>query len=364
MVRKVIFGIVAGIGVGAVGVAALQPAFVPSLLGSQVSSNAPLADWQSIGPALVSLIDSAEASARDVARAELDTWRERVMAKVDREFLDDRTSYWTSTLSPMAGGVTTYYRCIMDGFDCTEANRKAKEAALSDFLAAFATKVIGPEEAQRDLDAIRRKAEERFIVRINDELTRMPPRWGLSQIGFVRELDRVVVLTADVGNGRLEPFGFASLMAKAATNPAVREAMGEVLRQGVRAMEGCKEAAEACLMRSGMVALGALAVAAVKSGAPAAGAMALVKSVGAGKAVSAGVGAVASIAFVPVVLGAFEWWRHGSFVAEAKPKLRSEIDQSLRNFIDAAVAGDGHIAAAMHAISTQAKEKIGKQRDV
>ena len=49
------------------------------------------------------------------------------------------------------------------------------------------------------------------------------------------------------------------------------------------------------------------------------------------------------------------------FVAEEKPKLRAKIDTSLRVFIDAALAGDGHIGATMRNISGQVSEKVDRR---
>ncbi len=361
MHKGIIVGWVAVVVIGGGAIAGLAPRLGIGNDPSNAYSGAPQADWQVIGPAIISLVESAETSAKELASAELDAWRERVMAKVDREFLDDRTTYWNTTIGPLGSGITTYWRCIMSGFDCTEANRTASEEAQANFVAAFAAKVIGPTEAQRDLDAIRRKAEDRFIARVNDELGRMPPRWGLTPVAFNRELDRVVVITADVGGGRLEQVGLGTLAARAAASPDVLDAIGAAFRTGAQAIAGCKDTADACMMRAGMVVVGTLAGAAVKSGAPAAGAVAVAKSLGAGKAVSAGVGAVASVALAPIVLGAFEWWRHSSFVADEKPKLRAKIDASLRGFIDAALAGDGHIGATMRNIAGQAREKVDRR---
>lgn len=178
-------------------------------------------------------------------------------------------------------------------------------------------------------------------------------------VAFTRELDHVVVISADGGGGMMEQIGFGTLVAQAARSAGSHGRGSAVQRAQVLA--GCKGSAEACATRAGVVAVGTLADSAAKSGAPAAGTAAVAKSLGVGKAVSAGFGAVTSIAVAPLALGAFEWWRHDQFVAEEKPKLRARIDISLRDFIEGALAGDGHIGATMRNIAGQAKERVDRR---
>ena len=222
------------IGLAGIGLLAAAPRLGFGNARWQSLQRAPQADWQAIGPAIVSLVESAEASAKELAAAELDAWRERVMAKVDRGFLDDRTGYWATTIRRSTSGATTYWRCMMSWFDCTEANRKAAEEAQAAYVDAFASKVISPEEAQRDLDTIRRKAEDRFIARVNDELGRMPERWGLTPIAFNRELDRVVTIEADMGGGKLEHVGLGDADGAGRGQSQVREALGAAYRKESR----------------------------------------------------------------------------------------------------------------------------------
>jgi len=169
--------------------AALAVMYACAFLGYQFARLEPsfsaLASEQHVrrSPTLIAAVTEADSAAGETARVELAKWREKVMERVDPEFLDWFFSYYQWRGS---GAVWVWRRM-------TGGKEYADNKYIQEIADAFAEKVMSPKEIEAEAARIARAAATMYRDRLVRGIAAVRDRFALVDA----ELDNIGVVGGD-----------------------------------------------------------------------------------------------------------------------------------------------------------------------
>ncbi len=213
-------------------------------------------DWSAVDTEVVDAFGAARQSAAALADERLDAWIATLTERVDQNFLSWYFNYWNQQL---IGLQSLWYGSLHQVF---ETQPTAAERITERIQGEFARRVLRPQVAQLELEAIARAVVERYIATLREGLDAIPERHAIPHAAWSRYLEDVALLTTATEGNR-----DVSLTLKALT---VSGAGGAILLSkhvaGLVGKVGSKLAAQSAAKAAGKVAAKTGAKVAAKAG--------------------------------------------------------------------------------------------------
>jgi hypothetical protein len=275
-------------------------------------------EWKDLTPRIELVLERSAKAAQQRAHAEFDRWLAAQIAKADTKggFLDTEMNYWNERLAAIKWGWTW----LATRGDKSAADREHQENIGRD----FASLVVSPEQAERELSEIADNSVRHFAAALGTGLEALRVETGASPVLFNERLAAVELVVDE------RPAAAVSL-ARLADRKHRDEAVGRLL-EGRGAAKSVDMGPASAKVRDAIV----FAVSAVGIGASV---TTVVKGLGASSQVATGAGYVAVA--VLLVAAAYDGFQHNWTYDNRRTHVRSQIEAGLRAF--------GHEALERHA---------------
>ncbi|MFQ5632115.1 MAG: hypothetical protein ACE5I1_25380, partial [bacterium] len=146
--------------------------------------------WEQVDAEVKSALTSSRALADTFAAEQLDAWVERLMVRVDHDFLEWYFDYWNQ----QAIGFKGLYQAILNSID--ESYPTAAEKITEEIQHEFAQRVLHPQLAQLELERITRETVNLYVDNIRLEIEGIPDRYTIPKEEWGRYLNGIAVMTA------------------------------------------------------------------------------------------------------------------------------------------------------------------------
>lgn len=263
-------------------------------------------------------VERAKAEALSAAKAELESWHDGVMKKVDAEYLDWHFDYFNNLIS----GLTDAGKGVFYSQERIERDRQKETAA------SFSAMVMPPLNVEHTFRHIAELAITRFQEKLPTELSAIRAKYSIPTAEWEAHLENIVVITRDVESQTDQPL---SLKTLAVGGTVVTAGMGLTLAQmSLPMIDGA--------LTSVGLSLGVESVALAES------------SVFGGPVV---------MSIAAAVIVGWEILDHRQTVARNKPLLRAHIEDYLRGFERDQLKSTGVIGAPLHRITANIARSLG-----
>ncbi|MCA9741663.1 hypothetical protein KC734_09000 [candidate division KSB1 bacterium] len=166
--------------------------------------------WHEVDAEVKETLFAARAEADTFAAGELQAWHERLMVRVDHDFLEWYFDYWNQ----QAIGFKGLYQTILNSID--ESYPTAAEKITEEIQYEFAQRVLHPQLAQLELERITRETVNVYVENLRLGLEGIPEQYTIPKETWDRYLNGIAVITAGAEGNRT-----VSLSMKAITASSV-----------------------------------------------------------------------------------------------------------------------------------------------
>lgn len=285
-------------------------------------------DWAGVDQAVLESVRAARAAALDTGAVEIDRLHERMLARVDRDFLPWYFGYWQTQ-----GRTVTY---ALDGARSFVVGGPDAEARLGERMAeAFGERVIHPETLKLEMERIAGLMADRFATVAQGELAGIQATYRIDAAAFDRRLGELGAIVGDHAP-ETTPIALKTLVAGGA-GVALLPLRAALVRQAAVSIGRVFGTSAASTGARGLVSATA-------------GRMALTVGGRAGAAASGAV--VSGVIGVALVAGlaAWDYYDHQTTAEAQSPLLRQAIADHLGAHRALLLASDGELGGALHQI--------------
>ena len=304
---------------------------------------------QQLKPLLLHTIAQAENAARDEIAKELAAWRSRVMARVDRDFLDWHFAY----MRRRSADIKWWWQRLVSGKDV------ADKTYIADITTVFQQKVMAADRVQAEMEQIAARAANRYHAALLSGVQTARANSSLDRAAFDQALHHItLVQTATDDQKQIKArITLAGLVQEQDANGPLAAAFKSHLTASLLAA-GQLRPRDLKALPGSAIKVAAIAMLAVKTGTNVAAA---VKSLGVAEAAAGTIGAATAAVVVIAALGAHEWWMHKDYVTTQRPRLRREIEIALKSFSTEMLTEKGRFGMGLRHISHQLEASIADE---
>lgn len=166
--------------------------------------------WERVNADVRATLIQSRAAADSFAADQLDMWLDRLMLRVDHDFLPWYFDYWNQ----QAIGLKGLYQTILNTIDSTYPS--AAEKLTEEIQYQFAQRVLHPELAQLELERITRETVDVYVDHLRPELALIPARYTIPEEDWQRYLDGIAVMAAGAEGNRTVGLTMKTLTASSA----------------------------------------------------------------------------------------------------------------------------------------------------
>lgn len=166
--------------------------------------------WEQIDEDVRMALLQARAAADTFAAAQLDAWTQRLMRRVDHDFLKWYFDYWNQQMLGLKG----LYQTMLHTWD--ESNPTAAETVTEEIQREFAQRVLQPQLAQLEIERITRETVNVYVDQLRGSLDTIPERYRVPQEQWSRYMAGIAVMTATTEGNRDVPLTLKTLTAASA----------------------------------------------------------------------------------------------------------------------------------------------------
>lgn len=163
--------------------------------------------WEQIEKDFVIAIRKSHGVAEAYARERIDAWVDRLMVRVNEDFLDWYFSYWTQQTIGLKG----LYNSTLHYLDATQPT--AAERLTQEIQEEFARRVLQPEISQLELENITRDVVTLYVDSLRTYLDKIPERYNIPRAPWQRYLAGIALMTTEVEGGRRVPLTLKAITA-------------------------------------------------------------------------------------------------------------------------------------------------------
>lgn len=287
-------------------------------------------DWAGVDQAVLKSVQSARAAALETGAAEIDRLHERMLARVEQDFLPWYFGYWQTQ-----GRTVTY---ALDGATAFVVGGPDAQTRLGERMGeAFGERVIHRETLKLEMERIAGLMADRFATVAQGELAGIQATYQVDAAAFDRRLGELGTVIGD-HSPETTPLALKSLIAGGA-GVAVWPLRAALARQAAVSIGRVFGTSAATTGARGLVSATA-------------GRMALTVGGRAGAAASGAV--VSGVIGVALVAGlaAWDYYDHQSTADAQRPLLRQAIADHLAAHRALLLASDGELGGALHQIES------------
>lgn len=160
-------------------------------------------------PEVLNALEIAHNTAYDCVDAELDSWINEMLDRVDENFLDEYFSF----MQVKKREILSLYNTVVHFFN--KNAETAEEAAIRELEEEIERKVIKPEIAQARIDNITRKAIDVYVTTLDAQLLKVKESYKVPNVEWNRYISDICGLTLDIEN-RNYPITFKTMVVSGA----------------------------------------------------------------------------------------------------------------------------------------------------
>jgi len=300
-------------------------------LPTQEKVHTPL-NWSAVDKDIKTAIQTAHENAVAYGTDLLTTWHAGKMAKIDEDFLDWYFGYFTQLeigVKAVGYAATNWWNNSLDS---------ASDQVATEVLTELENRVFPKLIVQGEMETIAREIVAIFVNSLGKELQNIPQTYEIPQLEWDRHLEEIAVMVSDINGLRSQPLTLKAITAGALVGtktlalpltrilvPAIKATVGN----GIKAFT----AKTALKTATGTATKKAIAAGATKGGT-----------------------AAASGPFALFVFGgllAWEAWDHHSTVAENRPLMRAQLEESIAQMEKNLLEFDSPLGAPLTQIEEQ-----------
>lgn len=278
-------------------------------------------DLRTLDPKIKEAVETAQATALNHARGQLEVWHAEIMQKVDQNFLDWYFGYWNQQRLGVSYTFTKSKNWVKGFFIEVEENAAEKEL-MAEVSREFEKRVIPRPILQQKFEQIASETVTAFADALRGRLNALPLEYNIPQPAWDMRLEAITVMVADTEGNRSQ-----SLSLKALTAGVVVGVQGSlpVINMMIPAIKAT-------------IAQAGLGQAVASSG-------------------SLGVDPVVTVILVAGLV-AWEAWDHQKTVEENRPLLRANIDTYLQDYEKGLLKNDGMIGSVLYSLTNEITTKV------
>jgi len=167
----------------------------------------PAVSWNAVNQDIRSAVEAARTKALAKARVSLDDWHKTLMNRVDNDFMEWYFNYFNQQLIGLQYIYQLGHSYIMG------SSRAPSEVVIENIQTQFANRVLRPQIAQLELEAMTRGAVEVFVHTLNERLNEIPRKYQMPREEWERHLDSIALMASSVEGDRSVPITLKALTA-------------------------------------------------------------------------------------------------------------------------------------------------------
>lgn len=175
-----------------------EPAASTITTQSATSTPVPI-NWMQVEKAVKESMQEAREIAEDYASQELDVWTDKLVERVDSDFLDWYFGYFNQKRIEYSSFFTGISATIAHGLNPNNPTPEEKiaEAMTEDFQTEFAKRVLVPEISQLQLQTIASQTSKRYLNTLKVNLSQIPQQQQIPRADWERYLK---IASVDIKN--------------------------------------------------------------------------------------------------------------------------------------------------------------------
>jgi len=153
-------------------------------------------DWGNVNDDIRMSLEKSRKYAESIASKELTQWVDRLMSRVDDDFLPWYFDYWTQQKMGLEGLIAQIWHWV------DSDSPTAAEKITEDVQSEFSSKVLRPQIAQLELERIVNKTVGEYSKSLSDNLNKIPGKYNIKRADWERYIGDISVMTGNVDAGR------------------------------------------------------------------------------------------------------------------------------------------------------------------
>ncbi len=288
--------------------------------------------WTSIDQDIRDSVAAAKTTALTVAERRLEGWHDQLMIRVDRDFLEWYFNYFNQQLVGLSYAYHSAYDFIVG------SAQNPSEKVIENIQTQFANRVLRPQVAQLELEALTKSVVQTFIIDLSHRLAEIPVRYEMPREEWDRHLESIAVMASTVEGDRTVPLTLKALTTGAGVTSGamIAKAFSPVVKSA---------ASKAASVMSAKLVSSAAAATATTAGAKVAG--------------STAGGFLGPLIAVGIIT--WDLYDHARTVDENRPIMRENIADYLTQFEQAMLAADGSVGGVLHNIELAIYEGLTRR---
>jgi len=166
--------------------------------------------WREMDQHLIDAVVQARQETEKFAHNSVDQWVNKLMQRMDNDFLKWYFNYWNQQLL----GLNGLYHGAIHWLNLSQ--RTAQEKMTENVQEEFATRVLRPEIAQLEIEHIAQDTVKHYVDQLQTRLNEIPQKYHIPRAEWEKYLDSIAVMTT-----RTEANRETSLSLKALTGSTV-----------------------------------------------------------------------------------------------------------------------------------------------
>lgn len=167
----------------------------------------PAVTWSDVNQDIRNAVEEAREKALIKARVSLDDWHKTLMYRVDNDFMEWYFNYFNQQLIGLS-----YIYHLGQSYIMGSA-RPPSDKIIENIQTQFANRVLRPQIAQLELEAMTRASVETFVHTLTHRLNEIPAKYQMPQEEWDRHLDAIALMTSSVEGDRSVPITLKALTA-------------------------------------------------------------------------------------------------------------------------------------------------------
>lgn len=153
-------------------------------------------DWRMVNRDIKLGLEKSRKHVEELASKDLDKWTQKLMIRVDEDFLPWYFSYWTQQKMGLEGLLAQIWHWV-DSDSSTAA-----EKITEDVQEEFSSKVLRPQIAQLELERIINIVVAEYSKNLSFNLEKIPKKYNIKKVDWDRYINDISVMTGNVEAGR------------------------------------------------------------------------------------------------------------------------------------------------------------------
>ena len=159
-------------------------------------------DWSIIDGKIVIALTKAKTEARSFATEQINRWSNDIRHRIDTQFLDWYFGYWNQQMMGLKAAKDQAWYWISGEFDMIPDAPSAIELMTQNVQEKFASTVLRPQIAHRQMMNIADETVKIYISKLADELKEIPKEYNINKQEWENYLEDIAITTTDVDGNR------------------------------------------------------------------------------------------------------------------------------------------------------------------